>query len=455
MLGLSFFGTMNGRMKQPMTAISQAIFVGASNKFRFLCTQSSPRGGQNLELFIGNSYRRLPENEASLDRSGSHLKIHDWTLFVDVKVPSHGSAPLENAIKKVTFDLGPTFLGKLFTCWSPIPIITFDGSPVWRFSTRQTSYGKVKAKIRVQGAGGKVQDFSHALSFSDSYQGSTLIFSETTPPQPPQMIPMPKKQKFGIELECSAINDDAAACIEEALPSSWKLVHDSSITCPPSTPDCFSFEIVSPPLKGGAGLKEVNKVCKVLEKFKNELLINKSMGFHVHIDVGGRSTQELKKICQQFIKYEDVFDTLMPPSRRTGSAESNRYFQSNRESVGRNMTNKQRIEALANCQDLPSLAELMNAEDSRYFKLNLQNLRTGRQPTLEFRQHSATVEYPKIAAWVRLCTRFCGSSARFVEPAPFHASRTPSERLRYLFWYVIKDRALRDFYLKRQQEVEG
>ena len=92
-------------------------------------------------------------------------------------------------------------------------------------------------------------------------------------------------------------------------------------------------------------------------------------------------------------------DSFMPPSRRNGSPECDRYFKSNRASVCGD-TNKQRHIRLANCYDVMTLAEQMN-EDGRYYKLNLQNLITGRQPTLEFRQHSATLDYEKISAWVR------------------------------------------------------
>ncbi len=47
------------------------------------------------------------------------------------------------------------------------------------------------------------------------------------------------------------------------------------------------------------------------------------------------------------------------------------------------------------------LYEVMNPSKDRYFKMNLQNIASGRQPTIEFRQHSGTLEYEKIASWIR------------------------------------------------------
>ena len=94
-------------------------------------------------------------------------------------------------------------------------------------------------------------------------------------------------------------------------------------------------------------------------------------------------------------------DSFMPPSRRNGSPECDNYFKSNRKSVQPvGATNKQRHVALSHCCNVATLARMMN-EDGRYYKLNLQNLVTGRQPTIEFHQHSATLNYDKISAWVR------------------------------------------------------
>jgi hypothetical protein len=178
------------------------------------------------------------------------------------------------------------------------------------------------------------------------------------------------------------------------------------------------------------------------------------MGFHVHIDVSTLSIEQLIKVCQNFVKYEDVFDSLLPPSRRTKSPESNRFFQSNRDAIGYSSnSNRERHQALENCQgDITALASMMNPK-GRYYKLNLQNLSTQRQLTLEFRQHSATVNYQNVSAWIRLCAAFVRNSACLAAPKPFQKGRTLDFQFNALFYYVIKDRALCEFYRVRAQEL--
>jgi len=193
-----------------------------------------------------------------------------------------------------------------------------------------------------------------------------------------------------------------------------------------------------------------------MDSISPKLKVNKSMGFHVHVDVSSMKLPQIIKICQNFIKYEDLMDTFMPLSRRSGSSESDKYFKSNRNSVARLIhknTNKACHNALVSCNDINQLVSLMNST-GRYYKLNLQNLVTGRQPTIEFRQHSATISYDKINAWVRFCILFCTNSARLAPPSFFQEERNEDFMFEALFHYVIKDRALKNFYLDRRKKLE-
>jgi hypothetical protein len=289
------------------------------------------------------------------------------------------------------------------------------------------------------------------------------------------MVKLREDVSFGIELELTSavhltpdmiaarLSNNQVGTVEvidsyhdgRSTSSNWKIMPDSSIVCNRSLPDCNTFELVSPVLQGGHGLQQVYSIVKTLTAdLQSTIKVNKSMGFHVHVDVSGYNHAQLVNICQNFIKYEDVMDSFMPPSRRTGSVESDRYFQSNRWSVlHHHASNKQRHEALARTTDIYQLAHLMNAENSRYYKLNLQNLVTNRQPTIEFRQHSATVNYAKIAAWIRFCVAFCANSARLAPPSPFLPGRGLDVQMDALFSYVIKDRALCEFFRQRRDEL--
>merc|ERR1712232_736673 len=130
-------------------------------------------------------------------------------------------------------------------------------------------------------------------------------------------------------------------------------------------------------------------------------------------------------------------DSFMPPSRRNGSDECDRYFQSNRKSVPGD-SNQRRHDSLSRCRSLNELSSLMNPGENRYYKLNLQNLITRRQPTLEFRQHSATLNYEKINFWIRFCTAFVRNSARLAPPTPLKEGRSVEFQFQALFHYVIK-----------------
>jgi len=455
-----------------------------------------------VKFVIGNSYSQIPRNQARLSRNGSFRCIHDVTVFVDIVEGN------PETIERVTFDLGASFTPSKFISNTAVAVkLPGTGNVVWRYSTRQQMYAAATAKIKISGMGGTTFNGSHGVLLRDEAESSAhrfsipIVLQEQRRFRPMKMAKLRDGANFGIELELSSPSHINTAMVASHVNSfkrqgqgqsqgntdndhvltfnewsagrdtsrSWKLVPDGSIVCNRAQPDCNRFELVSPILSGGVGLSTVSKILKGLDSMptNSKLKVNKSMGFHVHVDVSGFSTSQLIKICQQFIKYEDLLDTFMPMSRRT-SSKSDAYFQSNRRSVeqyigssttttssggGRGAaTNRQVHDALGRCPDVESLAHLMN-QQGRYYKLNLQNLITGRQPTIEFRQHSATTNYSKVSAWVRFCVMFCYNAARFAEPTPFRQSKSLEDKFDALFIFLIKDRAMRDYFRQRQIEL--
>ena len=163
------------------------------------------------------------------------------------------------------------------------------------------------------------------------------------------VVPLPKKITFGIELELSDENGTSRSTIAKAIEkkvyvgvevvreyrnahkqhSDWKLVHDGSIVCGRNAPNCKKFELVSPILRGEQDLETCYKVLKTLtNSSKTSIAVNRSMGFHVHVSVAGLPLQDLKKICLNFVKFEDAMDSFMAPSRRTGGSASDAFCKS-------------------------------------------------------------------------------------------------------------------------------
>ena len=293
---------------------------------------------------------------------------------------------------------------------------------------------------------------------------------------PPRRMEIRHHTQFGMELEMSVSGHLSRDTIAKALShdgivfenvdsnwsdvkrtsQNWKLVDDGSLICNPSQPNCNKFELVSPVLQSEAGLRIVSKVLQRLSNVG--VTVNRSMGFHVHFDVGKYSIYDVIKICQLFVKYEKAMDSMLPFSRRTGSANSDKFFNSNMklamEVLGKNEEGV--LAALGSCKNYHDIAEVMNPskstlQDRRYFKLNLQNLITERQCTIEFRQHSATADYDKVDAWVRFIIRFCVNAASLDKPTSFDdAPRNVDEQFEHLFKNIIRDSVLHSHYRERR-----
>lgn len=97
---------------------------------------------------------------------------------------------------------------------------------------------------------------------------------------------------------------------------------------------------------------------------------------------------------------------------------------------------------LASCETRKELYRVMNPGDrARYHKLNLQNLRSGRQPTIEFRQHHATRDLEEVKAWVRFCILFTTNASK-LDPISDDVQPTFDS----LFTDIIRCPMLRKYY---------
>lgn len=195
-------------------------------------------------------------------------------------------------------------------------------------------------------------------------------------------------RRFGIEIEAYNCRMDVLvdALREEGIQVSaenynhttrnhWKLVTDSSLS------GNNTFELVSPVLEGQNGLKELKKVCWVLDACG--VKVNASCGLHIHFDAANFSLQTWKNIAISYKHIESVIDKFMPESR-----QNNNYCRSLRNITEQKINNAQSIDNL----------QQVAFENTRYFKVNPQSY--SRHKTIEFRQHGGSINYDKISNWV-------------------------------------------------------
>ena len=512
-----------------------------------------------VDFTVGNTYRRLSPSEASYDKlTGRHLKVHDWTLYVDI-LP--GQDP--DIIDRVTFDFrDDSFATKAFTCHCPIRIrdgvgSSFIGSIAggdnqnnsqtvqigqstseagqqqqepdgpssaaaavslrphpnqsrWRFSTRQQTYGPVDVQINIRGRGGCRCTVPYHIVLTpgghECNPESLPVFIEKRPHQklkPMKMMDTRFALTLYFELDASAVapassmihaaksiysrsklpilveeeegqicqqyfankqTDGSKAWLVKLLDHHTELPNKMHTTT--ATANSCVMSISSPDLTGGHGLNECYKIIEGLPDDITSTPTSANASVHVRIDVSTLSTQQIVKVAQNFVKYEEAMDSFFPYHRREDRCINCR---SNKQAIDRGDTNKERNQQIAKCQTVQELIDcMMNpAEEGYQYKLNLRNLVRRRRihnnnvvnndnntkQTIEFRQHPSSKDKTTITHWIRFCTAFVRNSARLRSPTALKSTTSIEEEFDLLFEYVVKDRALRNFYRERRDRL--
>jgi len=173
----------------------------------------------------------------------------------------------------------------------------------------------------------------------------------------------------------------------------WKIVTDGST----------DLELVSPVLRGQAGLDETMKLAKALSDLGCS--VNRTCGVHVHVGIAN-DTNRNKGIIN-LLKYmhanRRIIDSLMPDSRRENN---NRYCKETMNFLWTGAQVNRKLNKIFN-QNYHYTESLITSiqnwiGDSRYKKLNLNSFR--KYGTVEFRQHSGSLDSQKIGNWIVFCT---------------------------------------------------
>jgi len=177
-----------------------------------------------------------------------------------------------------------------------------------------------------------------------------------------------RSRQIAIESECYNHTDSR---------HHYKIVSDGSIN------GNNANEVVSPILKGKKGETSLKLVCDALAEVGAD--VNKSTGLHIHFDASSISDTHYINIFKNYQKLESAIDTFMPRSRR---ASNNMFCKS---IIGFDFSN---------CYTKLDIYNVVGRSMAcpRYVKVNPDAYR--RHKTIEFRQHSGTVEYEKISKWL-------------------------------------------------------
>lgn len=154
----------------------------------------------------------------------------------------------------------------------------------------------------------------------------------------------------------------------------WKLVTDSTVT--------GGYELVSPPLAYGDW-----EAIRAAERALNAVgaKVSRKCGLHVHHEAAGLSPRAIANVVGVYGLHQSGFDAMLPASRRNSP-------------YAKGLAHK--AEQMLN-GSFNSINEVRSAMDGdRYQAINVESLL--RHGTLEFRQHSGTIEANKIINWVQI-----------------------------------------------------
>lgn len=206
--------------------------------------------------------------------------------------------------------------------------------------------------------------------------------------------------KIGIELELWSPKTKAALAdsikkkarsvlIEEYRQydnGKWSIIGDGSLY---DGPNGFKgMEIVSPILNTDypEDIRSLRKLCDALQTIG--CVVDNHCGLHVHFDAADMSVDDVKSIFGRYSQYEELIDLFMPSNRR-----GELYYAKSGKGLNQLVQQAQTKQALG-----------VVGGGQRYWRVNLDAMQ--RHGTIEFRQHSASINADTIINWISFLEQF-------------------------------------------------
>ncbi len=207
---------------------------------------------------------------------------------------------------------------------------------------------------------------------------------------------------FGVEIECYAPRGLTFEQVRDAIQAAgvniyssnshaaradsrrWVVKCDSSLT---GGGTGNGMEIVSRHLRGEAGMEEIRRVCRVIGQEGLRFSVTTQCGLHVHVQrpsIGG-----MRRLAIDYANHEVIIDSILPRSRRGTACH-----------WAGTLTRVQQLQ-FAQASEATNIAAVIG--HGKYSKVNFTA--SWLHGTVEFRQHSGTIDAEKIINWAKLCLR--------------------------------------------------
>lgn len=261
----------------------------------------------------------------------------------------------------------------------------------------------------------------------------------------------------------------------------WTLLEERNVgRHPADNYNLGRFQLLSPSLRGGDALEnDLHQAMRTISATAATVGCQQDPGFRLFVDVSEISFECLRKICQQFVKYEEVFDLLLTPLEEddlmSSVSQAKRSIDfstaprpqpsilSNsvaiRECLGLGIIpervkpsgnlNKILNDRIAKCEIIEELVAVVSPGKSASYRLDLR--RVAEFQLLEFNDGNPC-DHPKLALWIRCFFHFLCNSCAAAPPTAFAARRTVEEKMHRMFEWVVKDRYVRDAYCDQVED---